>query len=214
MKLWGISIFWRPRHLTCGINQISRWLNSKRLFSDIALRLFTALYKNTFRISKGSFYTTSSFIWFKTWSLFAALSSKIPHPFSLCVYMYLKSSWMSTRSMLFLRYIIFIHLQSLSEFVGKAVGDDLKLGAVSVLVKLSESIAVANMDTDKGNEISMFDPWLFLFKGQWIYGPTYCLSIGTHIHSKRYTVVYLWVFLHENQPKSRRISARGNPQRG
>ncbi len=65
---------------------------------------------------------------------------------------------MSTRSMLFLRYIIFIHLQSLSEFVGKAVGDDLKLGAVSVLVKLSESIAVANMDTDKGNEISMFDP--------------------------------------------------------
>ncbi len=30
----------------------------------------------------------------------------------------------------------------------------------------------------------------FLSKGQWTYGPTYCLSIDTHICSKRYNVVY------------------------
>ena len=27
----------------------------------------------------------------------------------------------------------------------------------------------------------------FLSKGQWAYGPTYCLLIDTHIRSKRYT---------------------------
>ena len=30
----------------------------------------------------------------------------------------------------------------------------------------------------------------FLSKGQWTYGPIYCLSIDTHIRSKRYKVVY------------------------
>ncbi len=30
----------------------------------------------------------------------------------------------------------------------------------------------------------------FLSKGQWTYGPTFCLSIDTHIRSKRYKVVY------------------------
>ena len=53
----------------------------------------------------------------------------------------------------------------------------------------------------------------FLSKGQWTYGNTYCLSIDTHICSKRYKV-YFWVFLHEKQPKSRQNSARGNHQRG
>ena len=37
----------------------------------------------------------------------------------------------------------------------------------------------------------------FLSKEQWTYGPTYCLSIDTHIHSKTYKVVYFWVFLHK-----------------
>ncbi len=31
---------------------------------------------------------------------------------------------------------------------------------------------------------------MFLSKGQWTYGPTFCLSIDTHIRSKGYKVVY------------------------
>ncbi len=37
----------------------------------------------------------------------------------------------------------------------------------------------------------------FLSKGQWTYGPTFCLSIDTRIRSKRYKVVYFWVYLLE-----------------
>ncbi len=43
---------------------------------------------------------------------------------------------------------------------------------------------------------------MFLSKGQWTYGPTYSLSIDTHIHSKRYEVVYFWVFYMKNSPKA------------
>ncbi len=42
----------------------------------------------------------------------------------------------------------------------------------------------------------------FLSKGQWTYGPTYCLSIDTHIRSKRYKVVDFWVFFMKNSPKA------------
>ncbi len=52
---------------------------------------------------------------------------------------------------------------------------------------------------------------MFLSKGQWTYGPTYCLSMDTHIRSKRYKVVYFWVFFPKNSPKADGILLEGTP---
>ncbi len=52
----------------------------------------------------------------------------------------------------------------------------------------------------------------FLFKNMDLWSYINSLSIDTHIRTKRYKVVYFWVFVHKKQPKSRQNSARGNPK--
>ena len=43
---------------------------------------------------------------------------------------------------------------------------------------------------------------VFLFKGQWTYGPTLCLSIDTHIRFEGCRVGYFCTFLSKNSPKA------------